>query len=136
MNEPTPQFETQLPGDQVPQQQAKLLVKAFIEKFRTCEPAVTPSNIPTACVLQGRIDHEFLSDSRFLARKEILFYLESADCLRRTTPTSAAHYFSTREPWEDYDVCLFDESLEWCVGVTHNDDIIVIECQTNNSGSQ
>jgi|ERR1035438_1921805 hypothetical protein len=127
MNEPALHFETPLPGDEVPKQQASLLVEAFIARFRLCKPSQTPSNVPTACVLQGRKDREYLGKPRFLNRKSVLFYLESAHCLRRTTPIEAADYFSAREPWEDYDVCLFDESLEWCVGITHNDDVIVID---------
>lgn len=127
MNEFPLQFETQLPGDEVPQQEASQLVEKFIKRFRKCKVPETPSNVPTACVLDGRKDRDYLVKPAFQRRNSVLFYLESGRVLRRTTPAEAANYFAVREPWEDYDVCLFDESLEWCVGVTHNDDVIVID---------
>lgn len=127
MNEPVLKFETQLPGEEIPKHEASPLVEAFLDRFRKCKAPETPSNVPTACTLRGRKDREYLNKPQFLDRKSILFYLEAAQILRRTTPTAVADYFATREPWEDYDVCLFDESLKWCVGITHNDDVIVID---------
>lgn len=127
MSESTLKFETPLPGDEVPQQEASQLIERFIKQFRKCKAPETPSNIPTACMLNGRKDREYLALPRFQNRKCILFYLESAHLLRRTSPAAAANYFSLRAPWEDYDICLFDESMEWCVGVTHNNDVSVID---------
>lgn len=127
MNEPLLRFETQLPGDAIPRREASRLIEAFLKKFRRCKPAEIPSNVPTACTLTGRNERDYFNTPQFLDNKSVLFYLEAAQILNRTTATAVAHYLAVREPWEDYDVCLFDESMEWCVGITHNDDVIVID---------
>ena len=49
------------------------------------------------------------------------------DLLRIATPLEVLDYLKNKEPWEDYDICLFDDSLEWCVGITHNDEIFVTD---------
>jgi len=127
MSEPTPQFATPLPGDKVPKQEASLLTKKFKDKFRKYTESEIPNNVPTACLLMGRKDHAYLDNPRFLKHKNILFYLEAACILHRASPMVIAHYFLIREPWENYDVCLFDESFGWCVGITHNDDVIIAD---------
>ena len=127
MSEPSVEFETPLPGCKVPEGKATRLIRDFVKKFRTADPSAVPSNLPTACLLKGREDKRYLHEPRFLQRKRLLFLLESAGILREVTPTDIMEYLEAREPWEDYDICLFDESLDWSVGITHNGDVLVVD---------
>jgi hypothetical protein len=38
-----------------------------------------------------------------------------------TTIKAMAHYLKSREPWEDYDICIFDSSFDWCLAISHED---------------
>ena len=119
-------YHTPLPGEAIPDEQAAEIKKAFLAKFRVFAPGRVPNNIPTACLLNGRHDPSYLNETRFLNRKSVFFYMDGS-VLRRAKPAEIPQYLSKREPWEDYDICLFDETLSWCVGITHNDHVIVVE---------
>lgn len=131
MNQLIPEYDTPLPGGTVSDGEAAAIKKAFLAKFRGVDHARVPSNIPTACVLQGHDNPAYLKESRFLNRKSIFFYTDGGG-LRRSNPVEVLHYLEVREPWESYDICLFDETLSWCVGITHNDSIIVVDDQSKD----
>ena len=118
-------FDTPLPGELVERIKAEKIINDFRERFRKADPSQTPSNLPIACVLRGSKDKDILQSPKLLGKHQILFFLESASLLYSTKPQAVLDYLSKRQPWEDYDLCVFDESLEWCIGITHNDDIIV-----------
>ncbi|MDB6034853.1 MAG: hypothetical protein JWM16_5191 [Verrucomicrobiales bacterium] len=120
-----PQFDTTLPGQVVRGCEADKITEEFLRRFRNADPAKIPSNVPTACMLQGRKGGGIFQSPKFLGKKRVFFFLESASLLHSADPQAVVNYLAQREPWEDYDICLFDESYEWCVGLTHNDDIIV-----------
>jgi len=107
-------------------EEVDFLKEAFLARFRTVSPAAVASNIPTACVLKGRRTPDYLNSRYFLTRKSVFFYLDSQEGLHQTEPAEVLQYLSTREPWENYDICLFDETLEWCVGITHDNYVIVV----------
>lgn len=121
------QFETPLPGLVVPDGIASGLLDAFIEKFRGIIPPEVPANLPTACVLKGRKDPDYLRRAPFVSRTIVLVWFETAKRLHQATPDEILKYLADKQPWEDYDICLFDETLHWCVGLTHNNDVIVVE---------
>lgn len=118
-------FDTPLPGQLVESTTAEKIVADFRQRFRIADSARIPSNVPTACLLQGDKATNVFQSQKFLEKDRIFFYLESASLLYLAEPQTILHYLAGRQPWEDYDICLFDESLEWCVGITHNDDVIV-----------
>lgn len=126
MSETTDDFHTPLPGKEVFGEEVNLLRKAFLAKFRVFGAGKVPNNLPTACVLNGRRFPNYLNSPYFLTRKSVFFYLDGQSSLWETTPAQVLHYLSIREPWEDYDICLFDDTLEWCVGITHNNYVIVV----------
>ena len=121
-----PRFDTPLPGQIMTGMEAEKIIKGFLHRFRKVDSARVPSNLPTACILQGRKLKDISNIPNLLRKPRIFFYLDPAPCfLYLTEPESVLNYLAKRQPWEDYDICLFDESLEWCIGITHNDDIIV-----------
>jgi hypothetical protein len=125
MNEMNERFDTPLPGELVPENEAAKLIDRFLLRFRTTDPAEVPSNIPTACVLDGAIDEQVLGSTAFKKLDQIFLFVEGAGLVCKTTPDEIIDYLSLREPWEVYDLCLFDNDLEWCIGLTHNEQVIV-----------
>jgi len=81
MNDQEAQFDTPLPGTVVPDAIASGLLKAFIAKFRGIDPPEVPGNLPTACVLKGRKDPDYLHRVSFASRNNILVWFETAKLL-------------------------------------------------------
>ena len=111
------------------------LTSAFLERFRGSGPEVV-SNLPTACTLKGKE----------LRRKDVLELFDKAtDCyvywdsnqeLREESIERVMEFWMNREPWEDYDFCVFPKSLSFCLGFTHNHRIILKETKKENNDLQ
>lgn len=128
MTSETYKFETPLPGVEMSSSVAKNILAKFRSVFRPAGTVMIPSNIPTACLLRGRKDHNVLNTSQFLKHQTIFFVIEGTHTvIRSARPCEIVNYIKKREPCEDYDICLFDSSFSWCVGITHNDDIVIVE---------
>ena len=124
--EELPKFDTPLPGQIIAGTAAEKVVSDFLRRFRKGDPRRVPSNLPTACVVEGHKDKNILKSPNFLAKQRVFFFLDpDPPLLYSADPSSVLKYLAIRQPWEDYDICLFDESLDWCIGITHNDDVIV-----------
>lgn len=52
----------------------------------------------------------------------MIVYMENYEVMIRTTAPAALKFLKDREPWEDFDVCIFDDEISWCVAMTHNDE--------------
>ena len=101
---------------------------SIIQIFRKQEIGVTPSNLPTACTLDGRKCDLAVFEESFLKQSQQAYvYFENTSELYKATPAQLVAYLSKKEPWEDYDICIFDSGMKWCIGVTHNDDIVLSE---------
>lgn len=106
-----------------------------IEKFHNLFRPVTfkksnskvPSNLPTSCILNGIVDKEIFSNHKFLLLKKVYILFEYDDDLRIAGSREIKDFYINLEPWEDYDFCVFDESYDWCIGVTHNDDVFLVD---------
>jgi hypothetical protein len=127
MPEKPPKFETPLPGQPVAEAEAQDIIVRFEKRFRVFGPSELPSNVPTACILGGRkVGSDFISE-KLLNNSSIYFYIESAALLHSAEPQTVQAYLAKKEPWEDYDICLFDKSLDWCLGATHNDELFLAD---------
>lgn len=83
------------------------------------------ADVPLACRLLGE-ETPRLCDVPIVNSGRIVFALfENTDELRRSTFDELCNYLDSKEPWEDYDILVFDESFDWFVGFTHNDTIRV-----------
>jgi hypothetical protein len=120
------------PGRLVPAEEAEKWISRFTSKFRPPprknlnSKVPIPSNMPTACLLEGHYINPDFSDL-FLSRSLAVFaFFEGGHELYSTSLGEMLRYLNAREPWESYDMCLFDESLEWCLGINHEDKITFV----------
>ena len=58
--------------------------------------------------------------------QSMFVYLDRTEELFITTFIEFCQYLENREVWEDIDAEVFDESLDWLVVVTHDDDSMLI----------
>lgn len=56
--------------------------------------------------------------------KSIYIYLEREKKLFKGDVKSINSYYEHQEPWEETDITIFDESLNWVVAFTHEDEIL------------
>lgn len=114
------------PGRPVPETDAKPIIETFLKKFRESNIKV-PSNLPTSCTLKGLKGEKVFRSRKFLQYGHVYLYFDYTSQLLKTTPEEAVEYYKKKQPWEDYDFCIFDSELKWCIGVTHNGDVILVD---------
>jgi len=122
---------TPFPGKEVPLRDKVQILKLFLSRYRIFPDGEIPINIPTACLVDGEIvDATFIVSDAFSQVERVYFFVESGDALENETlhicaPSEAFEYLQSKEPWEDYDICLFDNTLSWCFAISHNDRYVI-----------
>ena len=104
------------------------LVSSFLGAYRKQSPLI-PSNLPTACLLEGRKARTVADLLLNFDDQEVFVYWDQGTALRRESFRVVSKFWATREPWEDYDFCVFPRSLDWCIGFTHNDYCVLVTRQ-------
>ncbi|HEY5298660.1 MAG TPA: hypothetical protein VIK59_12140 [Verrucomicrobiae bacterium] len=112
---------TPKPGKIISSGNAELLVENFSSEFRPHIDSTLASNVPMACSLEGATITDDLSNLPILEASKVYAFYENTDELYLTTIKAMVHYLKNREPWEDYDICIFDSSFNWCLAVSHED---------------
>jgi hypothetical protein len=97
------------------------LVESLLRIYRLSGLEV-PSNLPTACALKAGARVEFADVRRLAGTRELFIYWDDGSKLRHSRLEEVAAFLDSREPWEEYDFCMFPKSLVWCAGFTHNND--------------
>ncbi len=120
-NEGTPK-----PGRRVLPDDAAKLVESLRAKLVGKIDTSMATNVPLACRLMGAQTPGLSLDDRLTGEMEVYLYFENLNEVRQSTIANLEAYLSTKEPWEDYDICVFDDRFKWFIGVTHNDAIIAI----------
>lgn len=111
-------------GDIVPPDDAARLVETLRAKLVGKLDTSMATNVPLACRLMGAQTLGLYLDERLNGQMKVYLYFEYLNEVRRSTIASLEAYLSVKEPWEDYDICVFDERFKWFIGVTHNDAVI------------
>lgn len=118
---------TPFPGSQVAKERAKPIIDKFIRAYRGCLYDGMPENVPTACTLDGEKDSGAIDSENFRSMKSLYVLFESPNELYIASGEEVFQFYDGLEPWEDYDFCVYDETFNWCIGVTHNEDVLVID---------
>jgi hypothetical protein len=121
------EFLTHIPGKKIANAEGQNLIARLNQRFRPVDPARIPSNVPLPCLLKGKKDQGYVSSPAFLRRSTVYLWIDGTDVVHLVKPSAIAAYLQRRQSWEDYDLCLFDDTCEWCVGITHNEDVIIAE---------
>ena len=92
-----------------------------------CRSAKVPSNVPTACVVTGSEAPELLYSGDLQDKEQLYVFFENLQSVRLTSGRDLSAFLRDREPWEDYDICVFEEGLEWAAFLTHDDRTVLID---------
>lgn len=118
--------DTAKPGDRVESGVAAYWKAKLDARLEGTLDASMSSYVPIACRIKGEDRVGLFDDPLFNGKRFVYAFFENVDELYRTTIEDLRDYLECKEPWEDYDICVFDESLDWFVGCSHNDRIVVI----------
>ncbi len=118
---------TPLPGRVLAGPEAGEIIEQCLKKFRGPELNGIPSNVPTACTLVGYEDEHLFQSRRWPDHESLYVLFEYPRELRQASGEAVKEFLRSKEPWEDYDLCIFGTNLSWCVGVTHNAKVLVVD---------
>ena len=124
----------------MPPEKSDELVATLVERYRLADPAKVPSNVPTACVVTGSEAPELLYSGDLQDKEQLYVFFENLQSVRLTSGRDLSAFLRDREPWEDYDICVFEEGLEWAAFLTHDDRTVLIDpydvlCHINTGGT-
>jgi len=122
------------PGSVVPPGEAISIIENFIKSFRVDDLSRHPST-PTWCLLPSSARRTTLSALRQLksaiaSNKQVYFYFEGGRELRLTTVDEVSKFIHALQPWEGWDMYLFDATMKWCLAFTHrqmNNEMLVFQ---------
>jgi len=118
---------TPKPGKIISTDKATLLIETFRSAFEPYFDSSMEDTIPMACRLEGTSISEDLSEISIANDSKAYSFFENTNELFLTSPKAMADYLQRREPWEDYDICIFDTSLKWCIAISHEDRCIWVK---------
>ena len=122
MSPPTEQ--TPLPGYTVDPKEMARILPSFLAKYRLNKKK---TSVPTACILDGPERRDIFDADYFRSERATYFLFEHPRRLHSATARELKAYLQARQPWEDYDICVFPADLEWCIGLTHNESILLVD---------
>ena len=98
-----------------------MVIERFIECFAKSEKKLIWNNF----IKRPRcFPFEQFNSLEINKSKNVYFYLERVDRLFITQLDCIKCYVDELEPWIDIDAYVFDESMEWTVAITHEDNKI------------
>ncbi len=80
-------------------------------------------SIPIACQFRGAEPFASFQDEWFAGEVAVVAFFENYNVMVLTNVKAVLSFLSKREPWQDWDVCLFNRSVTWCAAITHNDEV-------------
>lgn len=81
------------------------------------------ATLPMACRIKPQKQSSRFEESWLPKCGELSAYFENYDLMVLTTAERISNFLRQREPWQDFDVCFFDEKMTWCAALTHNDEM-------------
>lgn len=108
-------------GQQIACDRFLAIRQLLLQKLKFFMPDDPCASIPIAC----RIEPQKLSlqfEESWLPQSGKLFlYMENYDLMILAAAERVSRFLQQREPWQDFDVCIFDQEITWCAALTHND---------------
>jgi len=123
---------TPRPGEALPAEESAALQERFEGRFRVNTAGRHPK-VPTWSTFDPadsrRAGPEAL-EALAAERGVLLLFAGSGRELRRTTMGEVRRYVAALEPWEDDDLYVLDDTMTWCLALTHaqmgNERLIIV----------
>jgi len=112
--------ETPKPGTMVLADMADSVIDRFYTKFKR-EKVGLPTDLPAWCTFDKgiKIDEGILFHPALMGQQPLYIFFENGKKLYRANIEQIRVYFKEKEPWEDYDIYIFNDTMNWCIVFTH-----------------
>lgn len=112
---------TPVPGEVLSKEEAAPIIAAFERRFRINTQGKHPK-VPTWVAFDTsesrRANPDAFESTSIPNDTHVFLYFEGRE-LRRTKMADVRHYVASLEPWEDWDLYVFDARIAWCIALTH-----------------
>lgn len=109
-----------LAGQPLEKSEASALKLAFIKVFESSFDPTVSMSAPLSCRMTSPITLSAIELEWFQGEREVLVLLENYDAVIVASVDVFLRFWENREPWQCYDICLFERSMRWCICLTHN----------------
>ena len=118
---------TVIPGIKIDSEKTKEIFVRFRNHFRASDRMYS-DNAPTSGLLVPPVkeDEDAFSNTKFLNLKEVYLLLDPWKKLYLAKPHEVLSYYVNPER-EYFDFCVFDKTFLWCIGATHNEQVVVVD---------
>lgn len=99
------------------------LRQKLIKKLAIFFDSDRSDSIPISCRITALELYENVERSWFSTEDNYIVYMENYDVMVLSQAKTFIAFLEGREPWQDYDLCIFDEGITFCVALTHNDEV-------------
>ncbi len=111
---------TSKPGVRVSHCVEEKLISKFRGRYRNQREDLS-SNVPTWATFKRaiKVGEDILLNKLESQDTQLFVYFEYLDEVYIASIDEIRRFIRCRAPWEDYDLYIFPESLEWCIAFTH-----------------
>lgn len=109
-------------GPLVPDAEAKNIRTLLQTRLESHFSRDRSDSIPISCRIDPRERADGVQDDWFSGLGSVIVYMENYEVMIRTSAPAVLRFLKAREPWQDFDVCIFDDDISWCIALTHNDE--------------
>lgn len=109
-------------GKALPDNLKAELRKKLLKELEFHQHVERNQQVPISCQIKAMEVSSSLEQSWFVHETLIIAYFENYDVMVLTDARHVLEFLAQREPWQDFDVCLFDQEITWCAALTHNDE--------------
>lgn len=135
--------EFPLPGSAITGEESDTVIKHFLQKYRINTQGRHPQ-IPTWVTFpddwfsaQQSIPNIFeeeqsipsvFEDKWFVQYDQLYFFNEYGNPVKlyRASPQEIHLFFVKRQPWQDRDYYIFDDTYRWCITITHDNVCFIV----------
>lgn len=121
-----------LPGQLQPVDEAVKVVNQLYKLYKTDATDDSRAILPAWCSFpKGReVSESIFEQPGFQDENLVYFYREGLNSTPPTlylaTPKEVLDFFQRRQPWQDKDYYIIATSYKWCIVVTHEDNIFIV----------
>lgn len=118
-----PNLDFSFLGDPLPKEDAEKFRHHLAKMIEPHRILGRMESIPFACQFHAVESFNSFDDDWFAGEETVVAFFENHNVMVLTEVKAVLSLLSQREPWQDWDVCLFNRSMTWCAAITHNDEV-------------
>lgn len=109
-------------GRILPKDEMTEVLQSFLSRIGNHLNPEISTSAPIACRIRATISSPKLLNDWLITSVPLFAYFENYNIMVQASAQSLIGFIELREPWQDYDICIFDENFKWCAALTHNNE--------------